>query len=527
MTRGRSDDLRVRGLGLTARFSLAMTFALAIVMAVAGFFLSRTTRQITEREVTDSIRGAVQGLAEKDRAREATLQALEEPIDDALEEAGIFGELTTLADLNLAIDTERLIDESVEEALNLAAPIAARAAARTIAEQENIQDYDVMEKGAMAFGKLRRFDVRLKSGARQGEPVHLYQYDGKGSLFVPILQKENTRKGMLGLIAGVTLAVVVVGAGVAVMVANRVSKPLENIIDDIRQISRGDLEHRTRVRGGGEVALLARAIDRMTGSLRASQDAELELSVREREREVAREVREALLPAETPLLPGYELSAAHVGAPEPGGDFHDYVERGDQVFLMVCDVSGAGVPGALVGATARAYLHSAFQRGGDFAESLRGVNRELARDVRRGMYVTALCVLVDPKENIATVACAGHKIPLVRYSAAEGNVRLVQPEGIALGFDKGPVFDQRLEILRVPLEPGDRLVLANTGPVRVTNADGDEFGEKALYRCVLKTAKQTPETMLATLKKSLKAHAGAQPYPADISVLILARDESA
>ena len=131
MTRGRSDDLRVRGLGLTARFSLAMTFALAIVMAVAGFFLSRTTRQITEREVTDSIRGAVQGLAEKDRAREATLQALEEPIDDALEEAGIFGELTTLADLNLAIDTERLIDESVEEALNLAAPIAARAAART------------------------------------------------------------------------------------------------------------------------------------------------------------------------------------------------------------------------------------------------------------------------------------------------------------------------------------------------------------------------------------------------------------
>lgn len=526
MTRGRSDDLRVRGLGLTARFSLAMTLALAIVMAIAGFLLFRTTRQITEREVTDSIYGAVQGLAEKDRAREATLQALKDPIADALDEASLYGQLTTIQNRTLPSDTARLIEASIYEALDLAGPIAARSAARFIAEHENIQDYEVMQKGATVFGdgKLRRFEVRLRSGTHEGEPMYLYQYEGKGSLLVPILQKSDTRKGMLGLFLGVTLAVVVVGAGVAVMVANKVSRPLEDIVEDIRQISRGDLQHHTRVRGGGEVALLARSIDRMTASLRASQDAELELSVREREREVAREVREALLPADTPSLPGYTLSAAHVGAPEPGGDFHDYILRGDQVLLLVCDVSGTGVPGALVGATARAYLHSSLKRGADFAESLRGVNRELARDVRRGMYVTALCVLVDPRDNVATVACAGHKIPLVRYSAAEGNVRLVQPEGIALGFDKGPVFDQRLEVLRVPLEPGDRLVLANTGPVRVTNAAGEEFGEKAFYRWVLKTAKESPDAMLATLKKTLQAHAGEQPYPADISVLVLARE---
>jgi serine phosphatase RsbU (regulator of sigma subunit) len=111
----------------------------------------------------------------------------------------------------------------------------------------------------------------------------------------------------------------------------------------------------------------------------------------------------------------------------------------------------------------------------------------------------------------------------VRYAAAERRVRLVQPEGIALGFDKGPVFDRTLQIVQVPFEPGDRLVLANTGPVRVVDGAGAELGEKAFYRCVLQHADQPASELLARVEAELRRHAGGAAFPSDISIVTIAR----
>jgi serine phosphatase RsbU (regulator of sigma subunit) len=278
------------------------------------------------------------------------------------------------------------------------------------------------------------------------------------------------------------------------------------------------------VRSGGEIMLLAKSIDRMAGDLAAAQDAQLELSKRERELALAAEVREALLPETTPTVPGYDLGALHIDSDSPGGDFYEFLQLdGGKVGLLVCEVSGRGIPGAMIGAIARSYLRVELSRGGDVAEAFQRVNRELSQDVRRGMYVTALYVLMDPAEGRATVACVGHKLPLLRYAAAEKSIRVVQPEGIALGFDKGPVFDRTLQLVQVALEPGDRLLLANTGPVRVVDSAGQEIGEKAFYKLVLKNASLPTDALLAKLESDLRNHAGETAFPGDISILSIAR----
>lgn len=278
--------------------------------------------------------------------------------------------------------------------------------------------------------------------------------------------------------------------------------------------------------------LLAKSIDRMAGNLEEAQAAQLELSVRERELALASEVREALLPDSTPAVEGWEIASLHVDSPAPGGDFHDFVDLGaGRVGLLVCEVSGRGIPGALIGAIARSYLRVELARGPDLAQAsdlglaqaLGRVNRELARDVRRGMYVTAMVVVVDPAEGVATVACAGHKLPLIRYAASDGKMRLVQPEGIALGFDKGSVFDRTLQVQRVPVEAGDRIVLANTGPVRVKNARDEELGEKSFYRLLLQSAPLGPAAMLAKVQGELETFAERQPFPNDISIVVVSR----
>ncbi len=343
------------------------------------------------------------------------------------------------------------------------------------------------------------------------------------TLLVPA-DSERGGGGLLQLMGWLTLMVIIVGAIVSVVVSGSMTRPLEFLVEDVRHLARGNLAHRTRVRGGGEVASVARAIDRMATELKEAQDAELELSAREREMEVAGEVREALLPQETPQLEGYGLAGLHVESEQSGGTFHDFITCDDGALgVLVCDVSGLGLPGALVGATARSYLRSELARNADVADALKRVNRQVAGDMRRGMYVTALYLRLEPGSNHAQVACAGHKLPLVRCST-DGSVRLVQPEGIALGFDKGPVFDRALQVQTLELDPGDRLVLSGAVIAGVVNPDGEELGEKAYYSLARKMSKLDAEGMLDALVTAIETYADGEPFPSDLSIAAVARE---
>lgn len=371
---------------------------------------------------------------------------------------------------------------------------------------------------------VERFPITL--GAAKRDTGTLYRYRGSPAeeevrLLVP--EQADLGASMRGLIAGILIAVVLVGALVALWVATQVARPIQQLVEDVRQISKGDLGHRTRAVGTGEVELLARSIDRMTRDLESAQEAHEELLVREHELDLAAGVREALLPLTTPGLAGYDLGAVRLSSASLGGDFHDFVERPDgRVGLLVCDVSGQGVPAALVGATARSYLRSELERSDDVRAAFQRVNRWLAADVRRGMFVTALYALIEPDAARARVVCAGHKLPLLRYAAGDATLRVVQPDGIALGFDKGPVFDRRLQVADVPLEPGDRLLLANSAPVALKNAAGRELGEKAFYGRVQKHAPLSTAQFLEALRGDLEQFAGGKPH-ADISLVSLAR----
>ena len=456
-------DLRVKGLSLWAKFTFSMTVALAIVMAIAGYGLYSSSLSLAH------------GLQEK----------------------------TLIEAAKLSLRGMRMGEDFVQA-----------------------------DTKAMAFenGRVQRFQIRYKEQgtSTQGEEAYLYQAtlgDKIANVVVPQQIGKNLRRGLLGLIIAISSAVVFVGALVSFFIANQVSKPLEILIDDIRQIAHGNLRHKTRVGAGGEIALLARSVDRMTASLAEAQEAELELSIRDRESEVANEVREALLSDSTPQLEGYDVSSLHMSSTEPGGDFNDFIEYEDgRLGLIACDVSGTGIPGALVGATARAYLKTALNKSDDVEGALRTINGELARDLKRGMFVTLLYALIDPVQHTAKVLCAGHKIALVRFTAEDGKVRLVHPEGIALGFDKGPVFDRSIQAVDVALAPGDRLFLSNTGPVRVANEDGEEFGEKNFFRSVMKYAAADSETALEQVAGDLEKFAGEEPFPADIAFVTIKRD---
>ncbi len=448
----READLRVKGLGLKARFFLVMTVALLLVLLVMGYVVYAGTRRVVTDVEMDAISEAVR-FTQEGHAHELEQRGLQHP--------------------------------------------------------SGVQMYPF------------RFD--------SGKTGTLYRYDGTGGseqssfeLLVPDRQKADLH--LLQLFGAIMAVVVLVGAIVALWVANQVSRPIQVLLQDVRQIAKGDLRHKVHAVGAGEIRVLARSIDRMARDLEVARAEELEFSIHEHERELAAGVREALLPLATPWIAGYDLGAAFLASPEFGGDFHDFVVRLDgRVGLLVCDVGGSGVPAALVGTTARSYLKSELERVDDLLEGLRRVNRWLAADVQRGMFVTALVALVDPSAGKASVVSAGHKAPLLRCCAADGNLRTVHPDGIALGFDKGPIFDRRLQLVEVPIEPGDRLVLTNSAPVAIKNAEGREVGEKAFYARVHKHAPLDTHHFLKNLKRDLEQYAGGLGVKRDVSLVTISR----
>jgi serine phosphatase RsbU (regulator of sigma subunit) len=349
---------------------------------------------------------------------------------------------------------------------------------------------------------VERRPVTYKAGNEsvEGELLVSAGRDGSPAARLLIAPDSGEKgRGLIGLIILIMALVIGVGAIVSVLVANQ-------------------------VRGAREVVLLGRTLDRMASSLREAQDAELELMARERELAVADEVREALLPEATPYLENYEVGGLQIGCPEPGGDFYDYVERTDgKLGLLLCEVSGKGVPGALVAATARSYLRAVLASAKDVKQGLCEVNRFFAPDVRRGMYVTALYALLDVASGSVELACAGHQVPLLRYCAADGQLRKLQPDGIALGMDKGPIFERSLTTERFVLEVGDRLVLSNAGPQAVLSPQGEELGESGFARGILKRAGLSTDELLEDLDLAFETYADGEPYPSDISILTLSR----
>ncbi len=376
---------------------------------------------------------------------------------------------------------------------------------------------------------VKRFPVRY--GLIEGRDEQAELYEGHGGddqdRVVHLLVPEDSGRagsGLRDLILGIMALVIAVGAVVSFVVAHSVATPIEGLVDDVRQIAGGNLMKRTHVRIGGEVRALAREIDKMASSLKDAQEQQLASVAREREMEVAEEVREALLPEGTPDIPGYDLEALQIGCPTPGGDFYDVFEYEDGRFgLLVCEISGDGIPGALIGATARAYLSSVLPRSEDMVEGIQLINRYLAKGVRRGMYATALYVVIQPTTGEAEVACAGHKVPLLHF-VSEGKVlKPVQPEGIALGFDRGPIFDRTLKSGKVHLAAGDRLLLSNTGPLQVHDEQSSELGEKSFYRLAMKRAFGPSGELLESIDSALDSFAGEEDFPHDISILTIRR----
>jgi sigma-B regulation protein RsbU (phosphoserine phosphatase) len=234
---------------------------------------------------------------------------------------------------------------------------------------------------------------------------------------------------------------------------------------------------------------------------------------------IAEELQANLLPRKVPQIPGYDVSAYYRPSREVGGDYYDFIEiDSDHLGFLIADVSGKGIPGSIVMTETKALVKSEAVRTLSPAETLARVNRVLFNDIKRGMFVTVYYAILDPRTSVLTCVSAGHN-PMVLWRKASNSCHLVNPNGLALGIDKGPLFEKTLKEQRVELSKGDRFALYTDGVTEAMNRRNEEFGQHRFHLRVKQLADASSSEFLSRLVAELDAHQGGAPPHDDLTIL--------
>ena len=333
--------------------------------------------------------------------------------------------------------------------------------------------------------------------------------------FAPIAHLRNT-----ALIIAAVLTLVVLGA--AVFVGRSISAPVTALTAETAHIAAGDLDRRVRVRARNELGDLAAAFNDMTGRL-AQSIADLTETTRIKERmaselSVAHDIQIGILPKSFPAFPDrpeFDLHARLLPAREVGGDFYDFTlinER--ELFFVVGDVSGKGVPGALFMAITRTLFKSSVGPGLDPSAILAKMNVDLCADNGPGMFVTVFCGRLDVRTGELAYANGGHNPPcLVR---ADGQVDFIPPQGslvLAMMDDAEYTTDY------LTLAEGDMVVAYTDGVNEAENGVQAQFGDDRLIATVARLHEATPADVTRVLALEVKAFADGAEQNDDITLL--------
>ncbi|GEM_PF-833200 len=307
----------------------------------------------------------------------------------------------------------------------------------------------------------------------------------------------------------------------SLMLATVVTKPVAVLTDDIQIVAGGDLNHQTIPTTNDEIGVLAYEFNIMTKQLLKAKDAEIVQHQLEHELSIATEIQNALLPKAFPVIDGCEFYAIYHPAKEVGGDYYDYIPIDDRYMgIVVADVSGKGIPGSMVMTSARMLMRLESRDNPDAHKTCIQVNHTLSREIRKGMFVTALYAILDSKTRSMQLCSAGHN-PLIVYRKATNKLELFNPNGIALGFDKGLIFGKALKDVTIDFETGDFAIFYTDGVVEAMNSKREEYGEERFMALLLKLVSGSARKMVDGIYEDLEAFRGDAEQHDDITISIL------
>ena len=349
----------------------------------------------------------------------------------------------------------------------------------------------------------------------------MYQYS-EGYYIISVLPKSEavlSRNVSVGVTITMMVVIFMALFGIIYYLLKR------QIVDNIRkingslaEITGGNLDTTVDVHSNEEFASLSDDINTTVNALKHHIE---EAAARiDQELEFARSIQLSALNTVFPPYPhrkDFDIYARMDTAKEVGGDFYDfYLLNEDTLGILIADVSGKGIPAAMMMMQAKTLISSLANSGINVDEVFTRANDTLCEHNDANMFVTAWMGILNLRTGLMTYVNAGHNPPLMRRNDGQF-AYLKSPAGFVLAGWEG--FQYRRQELQ--LAPGDQLYLYTDGVTEATDLQESLFGEEKLLAALNEYEGNEPQAMCDKVKQDVDRFVGEAPQFDDITMLSL------
>ena len=322
-----------------------------------------------------------------------------------------------------------------------------------------------------------------------------FVFGGSGDKFIPY----NTLIAVCGLLILVTVVVVKKLSDRFMVLPNRRVLAIGTLVFAVEALW-GNLSRNLHYQTPRVLGHLAFAVFLLSFAFVAFQMIsanERRLMSIENELAVARRLQFSILPTSIPEVRNVRIAVAYQPMTAVAGDFYEFIPIDRQrIGFLVADVTGHGVPAALIASMIKVAMQSVVPCAHDPREVLRGLNRILFSQLH-DQLVSAAYLWLDTENRKALYSAAGHP-PLLRWW--DGTLERVESNGLLFGVMADPEYP----VCNLPIRSGDRFLLYTDGLIEPENAHGDSFGDRKLEEVVRNNQSRSPSEMSDQLLSEIR-----------------------
>jgi serine phosphatase RsbU (regulator of sigma subunit) len=301
-----------------------------------------------------------------------------------------------------------------------------------------------------------------------------------------------------------------IGLVFGVLTTRSLIRRIERLASATSKFTEGDFSQRVPIARQDEIGQLEAQFNQMAEQLvesfeerqsLAEQSARREERARiEQEMTSAYYIQRSLLPEQVPSIPGWQIEPFYRPAKEVGGDLYDFLSLPDgRIGLVIGDVTGKGIPAALIMATTTAMIRAAAPRAASPGEVLALINNLLHIHMPSGMFTTCFYAILDPNTDRLCFANAGHNVP---YLSHNGTIKELRARGMPLGL----MPDQSYPEAEVTITADDLVLFYTDGLVEAHGAAREMFGFPRLKRLMQEHSRE--DTLIDRLLDELEHFTG-------------------
>ena len=219
----------------------------------------------------------------------------------------------------------------------------------------------------------------------------------------------------------------------------------------------------------------------------------------ETELETARQIQSSILPTSVPQVANLRIAASYLPMTAVAGDFYQFLRTDNHhLGILVADVSGHGIPAALISSMIKVAMQSVAAFAHDPAQVLCGLNRILSTELR-DQLTSAAYLWVDTQNHSARYSAAGHP-SLLCWRDACGELQHIESNGLLFGVAP----DSEYPVCNLAVEPRDRFLIYTDGLIEPENARGESFGDRRLEQVVRDNRSQPASELTLQLLSELR-----------------------